>query len=163
MRYIKLLLIFILTILLSGCIINDPKYINFKSKPNDYYYSNEIYSKVKKNEIFKLQVFDADLYKYYDVADADYDIILNFFSALKSKNYLTELNSEDKPPYELIITFNDAKYVINVYSNTEASVYPWDGCFKEDIVDMTGVCNHDNLYYFCQYVIEESQKQSASQ
>ena len=49
MKNIKLLIILLLVTLLSGCVFNDPKYINFKSKPNLYYYSNEIY-KIKKSK-----------------------------------------------------------------------------------------------------------------
>ena len=47
MKYLKLIFILLLCSILSGCIFDDPKYINLKSKPNLYYYSNEIYKKVK--------------------------------------------------------------------------------------------------------------------
>ncbi|MBM6820885.1 hypothetical protein H6A19_16335, partial [Clostridium saudiense] len=50
MKYLKFIYIILLTTLLSGCVFNDPKYINLRTKPNLYYYSNEIYEKIKNNE-----------------------------------------------------------------------------------------------------------------
>lgn len=55
MKNIKLLIILLLVTLLSGCVFNDPKYINFKSKPNLYYYSNEIYKKLKIMKVIHLK------------------------------------------------------------------------------------------------------------
>ena len=43
MKYLKFICILLLVTLLSGCVFNDPKYINLRTKPNLYYYSSEIY------------------------------------------------------------------------------------------------------------------------
>ena len=47
MKYLKFIYILLLVTLLSGCVFNDPKYINLRTKPNLYYYSSEIYEKIK--------------------------------------------------------------------------------------------------------------------
>ena len=92
MKYLKLIFILLLCSILSGCIFDDPKYINLKSKPNLYYYSNEIYKKVMSNEDYSLKVFDSNFYEYHDVSQEDLNILPEFLESLNTNNYVDELN-----------------------------------------------------------------------
>ena len=71
MKYLKFIYILLLVTLLSGCVFNDPKYINLRTKPNLYYYSNEIYEKIKNNKSYSLKVFDVNFYEYHEVSEED--------------------------------------------------------------------------------------------
>ena len=88
MKYFKFIIITVLILSLQGCAFDDPRYLNIKSKPNDYYYSSLIYKNLKNDEPFTLKVFDTDFYKYYTVDEEDKDILLNFFESLNNNNYL---------------------------------------------------------------------------
>lgn len=159
MKYLKLLCILLLVTLLSGCVFSDPKYINLRSKPNLYYYSNEVYEKVKNNESFSLKVFDVNFYEYHDVSKEDLDILPSFLESLNNDNYVSELNVDNaKVKYKLIIQFNNDindKYVINVYDKNSVSLFPWDGNLQEDIITMDDVPIRNNIYSFCVYIINK--------
>ena len=91
MKYIKLIFTIFICFILCGCFLDDPKYITFETKPTTYYYSDELYSKLKENPSFTLQVFDCILYKYYDVPVDDYDIVESFLTSLHTENFLMNL------------------------------------------------------------------------
>ncbi|MEN8077659.1 DUF4883 family protein [Clostridioides difficile] len=159
MKYLKFIFILLLVTILSGCVFDNPKYISLRSKPNLYYYSNEIYEKIKNNESYSLKVFDVNFYEYHDVPKADEDIIPSFLESLNIDNYVSDLSLEDeKVKYKLIIQFdnnNDDKYVINVYDKNSVSLFPWDGNLQEDMITMDNVPIRDNIYSFCVYIINK--------
>ncbi|OKZ87351.1 DUF4883 family protein [Clostridium sp. 29_15] len=161
MKYIKLIFTIFICFILCGCFLDDPKYITFETKPTTYYYSDELYSKLKENPSFTLQVFDCILYKYYDVPVDDYDIVESFLTSLHTENYLLELPDEfkeNKQQYRLIISFGSSKYIINAYSPDLDTIHPYDGSFQEDIIDSTkNVDARNNIYDFCVYVINKAQ------
>lgn len=162
MKYIKLVFTIFICFILCGCFLDDPKYITFETKPTTYYYSDELYSKLKENPSFTLQVFDCVLYKYYDVPKEDYDIAESFLISLRTENYLTELPDKykkSKPQYRLIISLGSSKYIINAYSTELDTIHPYDGSFQEDIIDSTkNVDARNNIYDFCVYVANEKCK-----
>ena len=133
MKNIKFLIVLFFVTLLSGCVFNEPKYINLKSKPNLYYYSNEVYEKLKSNQDYSLKVFDVNYYEYHDVSKEDLDILPSFLKSLNSNNYVISLNLDDlKVKYKLINnqTFfnlflkNETRRRIHPKSTRTLSVYP---------------------------------------
>lgn len=158
MKYLKFIYIILLTTLLSGCVFNNPKYINLRTKPNLYYYSNEIYEKIKNNESYSLKVFDVNFYEYHEVSEKDEDILPSFLESLNNDNYVSELTLEDeKVKYKLIIDFDDkSKYVINVYDKNSITLFPWDGNLQEDMITMNDVPIRNNIYSFCIYIINKT-------
>lgn len=159
MKYLKFIGILLLVTILSGCAFDNPKYISLRNKPNLYYYSNEIYEKIKNNESYSLKVFDVNFYEYHDVPEEDEDIIPSFLESLNIDNYVSDLSLEDeKVKYKLIIQFDNNsndKYVINVYDKNSASLFPWDGNLQEDMITMDNVPIRDNIYSFCVYIINK--------
>lgn len=161
MKYLRFLLLFIILTMLSSCTINDSTYISLKSnKPTPFYYSSELYSKIKKSSNFTLEVFDRDVYKYYEVGEEDMDIVISFLESLNNDNYVSESISLDSPRYKLIVKLNNSKYIINVYSADMVSINPWDGVFPQDIIKMDGVSTRNNIYSFCKYIINKSHDRS---
>ena len=160
MKNIKLLIILLLVTLLSGCVFNDPKYINLQSKPTPYYYSNEVYKKIKNNESYSLKVFDVNFYEYHDVSEEDLDVLPAFLESLNNDNYVSELDlDETNIKYKLIIQFDDNsndKYVVNVYDKNTVTLFPWDGNLQEDMINMYNVPVRNNIYSFCVYIINKT-------
>lgn len=157
MKYLKFITLLLTLTLLTGCVFNDPKYINLTSKSTPYYYSDEIYKKLNNKESFTLKVFDVNFYEYFDVSEEDSDILLSFFKSLNKDNYDTELDPESNVlKYRLIIDFKDSKFAINVYDENTISVFPWDGNLEEDLINMKNVPKYNNIFYFCKYIINKS-------
>ena len=48
MKYFKFIITTLLILSLQGCIFDNPRYLNLKSKPNDYYYSSLIYKNLNE-------------------------------------------------------------------------------------------------------------------
>ena len=161
MKYIKFIILILLISLLPSCTFNDPKYLNLKEKPNIYYYSNEVYKNLKKDKKFTLKVFDVNYYQEYIVSPEDYDILLSFLESLNMDNYNNDIDISEKTiAYKLIVEFEDSKYLFNAYDNNTVTLFPWDGNLEEDMITMTDVSEHNNIYSFCLYVINKSHKNS---
>lgn len=168
-----LLAIFLIIMILPGCVFNKPEYIKNATKPNNSFYTKEVYSKLKHNEEFTLELFNPNLYKYYAIDKEDSDILLSFIESLTAENYLSsEDNAEDEtdadetsnnslkdllPKYKLSITFDNSKFIINVYSKELVTLYPWDGVYEEDIISLKNVSDHANIYEFCHYIENKQQ------
>lgn len=155
MRKLNLCCLLLIIFLLPGCTFNKPEYIKNDTKPSNSFYTNEIYSKLKIEEEFTLEVFNCDLYKYYEVKKDDLDIIQDFIESLHTENFHEEFSEDQKnliPKYKMILTFKNSKFIFNIFDNNLCTIYPWDGVFKEDIISFENVPKHSNLYEFCIYI-----------
>lgn len=123
-------------------------------KPNKYYYTNSIAKYLTLNSSIKVKLLDTNFYKEKELSEEDIDTIKNFTKALKITNFIEKpKNLTEKPAYKLFFTFDKEKYIINVYNERYISVYPWDGTYLMDYVDMNGTQNLYNLYGLCKYLI----------
>lgn len=150
----KILLTFlflILCITLIGCDLKDPKYINFSSKPNSHYYTDNLRSNLLNSANFNLYVFDTNLYKEFEVSKEELSIIENFISALSYDNY-TEESVDLKEPFRLKLVFDDNIYLIKVFNDSIISISPWDGVYKEDIISIKDLPLRYNLLDFCNHI-----------
>lgn len=158
MKYLKLILVLMIVCIIPSCTLaQNPEYISLKTKPTTNFYTNEIYSKLSKDEPFTLKVFDMNVYKYFNVNTEEHSIVLEFIENLKPTNFNIEIAPEITPRYKLIIEFEDSKFIINAYSDKEISIYPWDGTFPEDTISMEGIPDYYNIYKFCEYITKISQ------
>lgn len=150
----KFNLIFITLLLfltLNGCITENPKYINFSTKPNNHYYTDKLENKILTDDKFTLYVFDTNLYKEIEVSKEENPIIKNFISSLVSDNYFEE-TVDSKELYRLKIIFNDDKYLIKIFDNSIVSISPWDGSYKEDFISIKELPLRYNLLDFCNHI-----------
>ena len=146
-------LLLILVFSLNGCISNNPKYINFTTKPTNHYYTDELKNKVLNNEKFSLSVFDTDLYKDITVDKDEFIIIYNFLNSLTSDNYLSYNSKPDnKEIFRIIVSFPDNKFLLKVYDSSLISISPWDGDYEEDIISMDSLPLRYNLLDFCNHI-----------
>lgn len=149
LRYISILLLLLFS--LSGCNIQDPKYISFSTKPNNHYYTDELRNKILSNEKFTLYVFDTNLYKEIEVPSEENSIFENFTNALTNDNYMDD-KVDIKEPFRLKVVFKNDKYLIKVFNDSVVSISPWDGNYKEDIVSIKNLPLRYNLYDFCKHI-----------
>ncbi|OOM82161.1 hypothetical protein CLPUN_04630 [Clostridium puniceum] len=145
--FITLLLLFSL----SGCITENPQYINFSTKPNNHYYTDQLKNKILGDENFTLYVFDTNLYKEIEVSKNENPIIKNFISSLISDSYSDEQINK-KESFRIKVVFNDDKYLIKIFDNSIASISPWDGNYKEDIISVKELPLRYNLLDFCNHI-----------
>ncbi|WP_460280346.1 DUF4883 family protein [Clostridium sp. CTA-5] len=165
MRKLRLsLLIILISILLSGCDLFGPKYINFSEKPNNHYYTDQLHKKILNNENFSLYVFDKNLYKEIKVTnDDEITIIENFINSLIDNNYLNEseiLNTSES--FRIKIVFKDETFLIKVFNSNVITLSPWDGKFKEDIISMDSLPIGYNLYDFCTHIASRPIEQESN-
>jgi predicted aminopeptidase len=105
---------------------------------------------------FKINVLDTNFYKEKELSQEDIEIIKNFSKSLKISNFIEKPKElPEKPSYKLFITFKKEKYIINVYNEKYLSVYPWDGIYPMDYIDMEGIQAHYNLFSLCKYLMEK--------
>lgn len=144
------LIIMFLTFCMLGCSLDNPKYINLSTKPNNHYYTDKLYKKILNNENFTFYVFDTNLYKEIEVPDEDKGIIENFIKSLIEDNYSDE-EITDTEPFRLKLVFGDEKFLIKVFNSEKISVSSWDGSYKPDVISMSTLPLGYNLYDFCNH------------
>ena len=156
LKHIKVVILIILITLFSGCSLNTAEYIHIKKKPSLDYYCNEIYNKLLENQDYSLEIFDTNVYKTISLDDNEKIIIKDFFSSLSNNSYKKYKDIKKLEPYEIRIIFKDSKYIIKIFDNETISVFPWDGVYEEDIVNMSSVPIRYNLYDYCNYIKNRS-------
>ncbi len=150
-KFYFIFIILLLLFTLNGCTFENPKYINFSTKPNNHYYTDELKNKILNNKKFTLYVFDTNLYKELEVPIEENPILENFISSLTDDNYSDE-KIDIKEPFRLKIVFDDNKYLIKIFNNSVVSIYPWDGNYKEDIISIKDLPLRYNLFDFCNHI-----------
>lgn len=150
-RFSLIVITSLLLFTLNSCSIENPKYINFSTKPNSHYYTDQLENKILNNDNFILYVFDTNLYKEIEVSKEENLIIKNFLSSLISENY-TDGEINTKEIYRIKVVFSDDKYLIKVFDNSTISISPWDGTYKEDIILIKDFPLRYNLLDFCNHI-----------
>ncbi|SFD37377.1 DUF4883 family protein [Clostridium uliginosum] len=146
-------LIMLVYLLLNGCGLFSPKYINLSEKANNHYYTDELHKKILSNENFTLYVFDKNLYKEIKVNDDEISIIENFTNHLINTDYLDSTEESNlKEPFRIKIVFKDETFLIKVFNSKLVTLSPWDGNYKEDIISMDNLPLGYNLYDFCLHI-----------
>lgn len=158
--YKKLLAVFcilFITLPLTGC--SDLKFIFQKDKPSINFHTENLTNSYIENPPTEVSVFDINMYKEKKLNDEECFDILKFINSLK-KDYAIEENNidlnENEMAYKVFITFDNIKYVINVYNEKYISVYPWDGTHKKDYIDMSKIPLSYNLYGLCKHFTDNS-------
>lgn len=150
-KLLSVIILFIITLPLFSCDVQNAKYINFTSKPSNHYYTDKLRNKILNNNPYELYVFDTNLYKEIPVEKSENVIIENFLNSLTESDYINE-PIKDKEPYRIKIVFKDEKYLMRVYNESLISISPWDGTYKEDTVSMNNVPLRYNLIDFCNHI-----------
>lgn len=159
MNKLKVLIAIMLVLFLSGCGVNDPKYISLSKKDGNDYYTKELKSKITSNDDFEVKVFDTNMYKHFTVDNNDKQIITEFLKSTTSENF-NEPSKDilDNELYRIIITCGDDKYQIKVFSENLATLSPWDGNFTADFINFQNIPIRYNLLDFSNYIKKNTVK-----
>ncbi|ERI90944.1 hypothetical protein HMPREF1982_03505 [Clostridiales bacterium oral taxon 876 str. F0540] len=151
--------IFIIPIIFIGCTIKLGSYSinNFtvtKKKPNNYYYTNLLIKNLVTESKVKGELLDTNFSKEADLSKEDIETIKKFSKSIKKANFIEKPKDlSEKPQYKLFLDFDKEKFVINIYNERYIAVYPWDGTYSMDYVDMEGIQPLYNLYGLCKFLI----------
>lgn len=153
----KIIPLLLISLLLQGC--SSPMDILYnKTKPNKFFYTYQISNNIKSQNNFSVLIFDTNLYKERELPSSYLPNLHKFITSIKDISYMDK--PEDlpkKPAYKIFITTGpnkDERFVINVYNDSIASIYPWDGVYEEDFIDMRTIQRAYNLLGLCNYVFK---------
>ena len=136
-----------------GCSKIDIPFLSRKKSCN-FYYTNELAKNIHNEPAYSCTILDTNLYKEKALSKKDLVIISSFLKELKKDNFMiSEPAHNRKPAYRMFVTFSKSKFVINVYDSRYISVFPWDGYYKEDYIDMNNISSAFNLYNLCRFTI----------
>lgn len=145
--------LFIISILFVGCNYNLNNIKFSKTKPNNFYYTNILAKNLTLERSIKCVVLDTNFYKEKELPKENLDTFKSIIKTLNKNNFVSKPKDlPEKALYKIFFTFNKEKIVINVYNEKYLSVYPWDGKYPMDYIDMTNVPASLNIYNLCKYI-----------
>lgn len=150
MKKIKLFLfLFFILIFFTSC-----KNILSSKKPNLYYYTNDLSMNLAISQVEEARVLEINFMKDKIIEDEDIEIISKFITTIKKEGYINKPSDlPTKSEYKIFITFkNEVKYIIEIYNSKYASIYPFDGNYPMDYIDMTNTYKRYNLQGLCNYL-----------
>lgn len=155
-KFLSLLLSMIILLTLASCSNGGLKYSLKEKKPNIYYYTDVLVTDIKTHGISNVLVLETNLNKERNLKDDDFSTMISFFNSIKTKNFLKITpDLPKKPEFRFYVTSNGEKYVINVYNERYIGVFPWDGAYQMDYIDMNDVKTLYNLYNLCKYLYKD--------
>ncbi|WP_026882794.1 DUF4883 family protein [Clostridium akagii] len=147
--YIFILLFFCIS--LTSC-SNLPTFQ--QKKPNNFYYTELLCGDLKLNNDYKILLLDTNFYKKVTLDKAECNLIKNSTLTLRSVDFINKPNDLTmKAPYKLYFIFKNTSYVAEVYNEKYLSIYPWDGDYPRDYINMDSLPVSYNLFQFCKNII----------
>ncbi|KYH35047.1 hypothetical protein CLTEP_10400 [Clostridium tepidiprofundi DSM 19306] len=149
-------ILILIVLFFSSCTVNIDKFIE-KNKPNKFYYTQSLVTDFHNNPNHSVNVLYLNFYKSQKLDKSEILILRKFFKNLKNSDFISKPeNLPDKPVYKLFCMFdNKCKYVIEVYNDRFLCIYPWDGYYEEDYIDMKNTYNAYNIMGLCKYVFNK--------
>ncbi|MFL0252341.1 DUF4883 family protein [Clostridium neuense] len=148
-RFAKFSILIFICLTACGCSFS----FNQK-KPYIFYYTNELSKNFHTEKQIKASLIDTSYYKNHNLSSDEINDFYNFLSALRKHNYIKRPKDlPNKPLYRLFFTFSKNKYVLDVYNEKYASIYPWDGSYEKDFLNISDIPASINPYSLCKYAI----------
>lgn len=143
----------IISILTTGCNYDIERNPYIHKKPNNFYYTSILSQNILSNSSYKCSILNVNFYKRKDLDSKNTAVIAASIKTLNKNNFISKpQNFNLKPLYKIFFTFNNSKMVINVYNQQYISIYPWDGNYSMDYIDMKGLPIALNIYNLCEYI-----------
>lgn len=125
-------------------------------KSSSNYYTQSMVNDIKKYNIKNITVLETNLQKEKKLDKDDTVLFCNFLTSLNAKNFKGSSQNK-KPAYKFFVDTNKNKYVINIYDEKNISLFPWDGIYEMDNIDMSDIKKLYNLYDLCHYWFSKTQ------
>lgn len=154
MKCLKKLLVFILVVIslaATGCTNID---LLHKTKPSAFYYANCLLKSFHTEKSVKASLIDTSYYKNHALTADEVNQTIEFLNKLTKNNFIKKpVKLPSKPLYRMFYSFSNTKYVIDVFNKDYISIYPWDGDFEKDYLNISSIPASCNLYNLCEYAI----------
>jgi hypothetical protein len=150
----KLLYIFFISILL----LNITACSNIKTfqskKPCNNYYTDLLDKDLKTQNKYLIILLDTQFYKKVTLGQAESDLVKKSLLTLQSANFINKPKDiPDKALYKIYFTFKSQKFVAEVYNEKYMCVYPWDGAYERDYINMDSLPVAYNIFIFSKTII----------
>lgn len=143
----------IITTLFIGCNYNLNSISFNKTKPNNFYYTNILAKNLTLESTCKAIILNTNFYREKELEKESIDSIRNLLKSFNKNNFIPKPKDlPDKPSYKIYLTFSKEKLIINVYNEKYISIYPWDGSYPMDYIDMSSTPVSLNLFSLCKYI-----------
>lgn len=152
----KILLILIPVIFLAGLSYKLNNEVFNPKKPNNFYYTNLLAKNLTLSSPSKCTMEENNFHDEINLNKDTIADIKNMLSYLKKKNFIVEPKSlPEKSAYRITFTFNKEKLLIDIYNEKYACIYPWDGKYPMDYIDISDIPASLNLYYLGKYLFKQ--------
>ncbi|ADK14213.1 MULTISPECIES: DUF4883 family protein [Clostridium] len=146
----------IIIIAFSGCSYKLGNYMFSTKKPNNFYYTNLLAKNLTMSSSLKCIIEENNFHNETELKNENISDIKNMLKYLNKTCFINKPKDlPQKAAYIIYFTFNKEKLVINVYNEKYLSIYPWDGNYPVDYIDMSKVPASLNLYYLGKYIFNE--------
>lgn len=147
-----ILLGFLIGIIFYGCSTGAPNFPSSGKKPSNSHYTNLLVKAINTDASCSVKIYETNLHKEKDLTKDGIESLRNFFKLLSSSNFIKAPSDiPQKPQYKIFVSIGCEKHVINVYSEKVISIYPWDGSYEMDFIDMSGIYTSYNLHGLCRH------------
>ena len=151
-KRLSLLFLLFTFLFITSCQVMDYN----KKKPNDFFYTKELYNKIISSKDIKVYLFESNLHKEIDVTAEGVDTIKSFIENLKDESFITKTEDMDyETPYKFFIDMDGDRYVIKIYNDDLVSIHPWDGIYTPDYINSSKVYKAYNLQKFAKYILKQ--------
>lgn len=124
-------------------------------KPNNFYYTNLLAQNLALSSPKKCIIEESNFHDETDLKEKNISDIKSMLKILKKNNFIDRPKDlPNKTAYKITFTFNKEKLIINVYNEKYLSIYPWDGNYPMDYIDMSKIPISLNLYYLGKYIFK---------
>lgn len=150
----KKLSIFIFIFLITSFIsCSNIEYSRNITKPNDSYYTENIKT-LKNDEIKQIKLIENKFYKEVILDKNSSKLIIDMINALDKSNSTQALDDNIECLFKLHIENNSNKYVVDVYGNDIISIYPWDGIYEKDFLDISELPLSLKAESICNFILK---------
>ncbi|MGY0372702.1 DUF4883 family protein [Clostridium sp. JNZ J1-5] len=141
-------LIFLILILIIGICTSVKFYLN-RQKPSNFYYTNSLAKNLTLSNKYDVKILDTNFYKTESLSEDNIEMVKSFLKELRKPNFVPKpVSLNSKPKYKMFFTFPESqkKFVVNIYDSEYISIFPWDGEFQMDYINMKNIPARYNLY-----------------
>ena len=152
MKKIIILCFLLLSFNLISC--SNIEYSSHKAKPTKYYYSENLKT-LANNEIKQIKLIENKFYKEVILDKNTTNLIIEMINELNFEAIAQPLSNDIECLFKLHIESNTEKYVIDVYGNDIISIYPWDGIYEKDFLDISTLPLSLQAESICNFILKK--------
>lgn len=123
------------------------------TKPTESYYTQNLKALNSEN-IKEIKLIENKFYKEVILDKSTSKLIVDMIESLDITKVSESLNDDVECLFKLHIENNSNKYVVDVYGNDIISIYPWDGIYEKDFLDISELPLSLNAESICNFILK---------